>query len=624
MDMPRIPGRRWAAPPVMILLGLALTLMLSRHAAGDGDLSSCVDEPWGQQDATSLDDVFTCDGILTDLLHRPLDQFDVQPPPAPDEPIAIEDDVLVIKLRYSGMRFQGYDKRDSSCIREATSRIQVEIRCPLTIDFSSPPLLNVEKGDEENADLDSLIVKRALAKLMAANGILSAIWFEVDEVNEDGTDIPDTIAQKLGYNGDGDIYAAHLDWLKLLYDLSHGPRVQHMRLDFRFAYTQGYMLTTTFVQEYLKFYLPALGYDPATVAPWLDSVRVVYSGGSKRGSAMAIIGGIDPRAVGVRMKGNEGLESGPKGSSGRYIFDWGYCPNSTHEDHLWAPFATWKYLNESMPSPNYSDIYVPANDPDRYAHLLFLDIVGTHDWINPLGSHETFWRARDGLDDSGNPDGSEWWNFRTIRRPNRNHGVIYEVGHLPDQPDPGPVGAQDVVLWWALQNLKDPTHPFPRMEIARAWIPPLTPTAWKVKVHIPGFQLPDYTQEFHVWVALSDNRDFRRCDSPPILHHGPTEPCHELDGGPGGDPYGEIEDAFYRITPDSVTDNGDFRTLHFRRPSQYTQFLGPPLAALIVEYSLWGPDLDSPWDDLVLFTEVTYLNEANYPLASDCVPPPGN
>ncbi|MEW6743615.1 MAG: hypothetical protein AB1486_12740 [Planctomycetota bacterium] len=611
-----------------VVLAVAISLVLSGRARCiASDLPPCT-EPWGQAPADSLDDVFVCDGILDDLLHRTLADFDVQPVPD-TPPVQEENGVLIVNLRYRGMRFQGYHKDDSSCIREVESRIQVEIRCPLDLDLGTAPLLNLDKGDEDGEGGRSLTIKRALAELMSANGILSAIWLELDE---DGA--ADTVAQMLGYQGDGDIYMYGLDWIMQSADGSSPLTVQQLRFDFRFAYIQGYMLTATFVREWLKACLPAYGYDPAAVAEWLDSLRVLYSGGSKRGAAMAVIGGIDPRTAGVRMKGNQGLEGGAKGMPGRYIFDWGYCPGDSYEDHKWAPFATWVYFNELAPWPNYSDIYVPARDPDRYSHLLFIDAVGTHDWINPLGSHATFWRRYDGLDDNGNPDGSAWWSFRTIRRPNRNHGVVYEVGPLPgteDDLDPVQVAAQDVLLWWALQSLKDPSRPFPRMEIARAWMPPAFPTSWKARVHIPAFTPePGSTEELHVWVALSDNRDFRRCDSPPILHLWEGEPCYELDkgdtGGSGGldsDMYGEIEDVFYRIAPERVTVNGDFRTIHFPRPPEYTQFASPPLVALIVEYTLRGPDDSSPWDDLVLFTEVTYLNEELYPLTSDCVPAAG-
>jgi hypothetical protein len=294
--------------------------------------------------------------------------------------------------------------------------------------------------------------------------------------------------------------------------------------------------------------------------------------------------------------GNQAFDDGPGGGPHRYESDWFECPGGTHR---FAAFARWIYTHRDD-HPSYYDVYFVARNEARYSPLRFLDVVGTHDWINPLGSLTAFWQRHDGLTGLVIDPNEPRWDFRTIRRINVNHGIKYIVGSV----GPTPVGAEDLLLWRELKYLVFGSD-LPRMEMVGVAV--RGTSRWYARVRVNGNHALA-SESYKVWVALSDDRDFRRCTAPVVSASG--TPCAD---GLWGDDNKDQEDEFIAITPLGVTPNGEFRDLRFAPPAELSAFPTPPIVAVIVELKIDGANPRTIVDDLYLHTEVTFTRADQYP-----------
>jgi hypothetical protein len=425
---------------------------------------------------------------------------------------------------------------------------------------------------------------------MARQGIPAAIWFENDLHPVDPLNPVGSIAEQLGYNGDGQLLHTGLTWM-MLKDPDVTPLVaEDLRFHFRFGMAQAYMLGTTFVQRFLENH-----FGPQS-STWTAAMKSVLAGGSKRGTATLTACGVDPRIRGARISGSQSFNADPLGAWARYVKDWGECPGGQLGER--AEFTAWaEEHGDDLPS--YYSVYAPDRCPEAYQNVFILDIVGTHDYINPLGSHSTFWQRRDGLTD-GLPDPTEVsLRHACIRRENKSHGsesFIGTVGRFE-------ISKSLVLLFRLVRHLaldKD----LPTIDIVDLNVS--DPVTWTARVRVTG-QHPVNDEQLSVFLALSDDRDFRRC-TPPIVSL-PQNPCFEGVG----DDNKEEEDKFVRITPTQVTVEGELRTLSFPAPVDVQAFSVTPIVAAFVELVLEGANPNRFGDDIWVDTEVLFRNDELYP-----------
>jgi len=590
--------------------------------------------PWGEASDVvplSLHDVFAADGILDAALHRTLGEFEVT---GPDPVVGTKTTYFIRSCR--GAKFWGYcnpalaDPCDCECdaahpcvdpeappvLRE--SRLTVEIWLPNAIDFAEAPVLLVDKVGDRSSD--GYAEKAFFAKTIAKKGMPAVLVAEEDLFPVGSVPVPPIDAQ-LGYAGPALLQQAAKVWM--LRRDSPNLTVESARFDDRFLNAQIYMLATTFFQRTVADWF---GNDPAAVA-WVESVQAVYAGGSKGGGGAISAAAVDPRAVAVRTSNFLDHDDSDSCGQHRYLTDWRECPEVCPEfdpcdlpagTHRWAPFSNWSWRHRDD-HPSYFDVYHAARDRDPYRDLLFVEMAGTHDWINPLGSHTAFWDGVDGMVDGVPSETEERWNFRLVRRINCDHGVPYIVGTLGGGRE---VPADDLLLFQTMRHLAK-AKPLPRIEIARldaTGDPTVDP--WIARVRItetrPGHD-PALHEAFTIHVALSDDRDFRRCTDPIVCR--PEEvPCSEngVCRDPDWDDNREEEDKFLTLEPVDVVADGEFRDLVFLPPPEAQTFEAPALMAVIVEVRLEGGLLAKIHDDWILSTEVVFANTEAYPPYECC------
>ena len=202
-------------------------------------------------------------------------------------------------------------------------------------------------------------------------------------------------------------------------------------------------------------------------------------------------------------------------------------------------------------------------------------------------------------------------------------------------------------------------------------IEPIPP--WTIQVHVPAADLPAAAQanpaaweRYTVFLAMSDDRDFRRSDnrgfesgpvhlflnavpsnpnmvrqesldrySPLLGEETPLGPNRIWEGNGNADRASVYfdtqpnEDFFHEIEipPSGVSVNGDFRTLTFARPPAFAEFVDPlplpiavPIVAAIVRLRVGLPDDGFPDD--VAFTDVAFRNDDLYSTYSTIPPSP--
>ncbi len=446
------------------------------------------------------------------------------------------------------------------------------------------------------------------------------------------TDATLKLAYQFGYSGDGAVQEAGFGWM-VHRRLNKNPGAsltgEELRFDLRFAYAQAYLISTTFFTELLKFQFPS---DP-NLEDWLDELKINYAGGSKRGGGIStavmqsnILAGVDPRNVtGLFISGYEGLDAGELSGLHRYESDWTHtfdpdeievwrdqpcpveaclqgpcpsvdCPEDSGE-HVFRTFAAWAHRMRDEPQ-SYAQVYTPSQNPANLLllqNVLLINTVGTHDWINPLGSHRNFYEENPGLDSI------------TLQRINKNHGSLVELGDW---------SAKDILHMRALYGMRNASNPpaldtYPLHRVKWVDLQMGSPD-WTATIELETNHSGSFPEDYTVWVAFSDDRDFRRNADP--IESRPQTPCIDSDPNTVGD----SEDYFIAVTPTSVVPSGNQRILTFQPPAEYSDFTDP-LISVIVEGYFEGFDAGDTVDDLIVTTWPKFLNEDLYPGSiSDC------
>lgn len=492
-------------------------------------------------------------------------------------------------------------------------------------DFDGDTNLDLIVANRDSADLTALLGNGAGAFAEFAGSPFrcgdgpSGLWAA------NVTDSTLKLAHQFGYTGDGTLQQAGFGWM-VHRRLNKGPAqsltAEELRFDFRFAYAQAYLIATTFFQEFLKFQFSG---NP-NVDAWVDALQISYAGGSKRGGGVAtavmqsnILSTVDPRnVVGLFISGYEGLDAGELSGFHRYESDWGHtfdpteietfraepcpvppcepepCPSSgcaeDSGEHVFKEFAIWAHRMRSEPQ-SYAQAYTPSENATNLALLsdkLIIDAVGTHDWINPLGSHADFWNANPSLDRI------------TLQRINRNHGSLVEMGEF-SATDILQMRAKYNMRWAADQPM---INALPLNRIRWVSLDDSSPN-WVATIELETTSTVALNEDYTVWVAMSDDRDFRRNSDP--IESRPNTPCIDSDPNLMSDD----EDQFFEVTPISVVNNGDERVITFAPPPAINSFSNP-LVAVIVEGFYDGGDPTETVDDLLVTTLPEFLNEDSY------------
>lgn len=586
----------------------------------------------------SLDDIFA--NVVPEIFDRTYEDFEVRG----EEPVVT---TKYTRFFYSikGPKMWAYCNRnladpcDCDCsegidpclspgsqtiLREARQTVQLFV--PNSIDFNDPPYMYIDKSGSHDGETES--EKEVIAKLLARKGVVAAIFTEEDLFPVNGVPVL-PISEQFGFPGPASFQRDGCKhWLRTRDPLN--LTAEDLRIDDRYQNGQSYVLTGTFFRRLMADYF---GNDPQAVA-WADSVQILYAGGSKAAAGAYTAAGIDPRAVAVRTSGFLEFDTEHKAAAHRFETDWRECPENCPTDdtcselyegsHRWYRYTNWLRLNKDN-LPSYWDTYRLRRNMPRYENLMFLEIAGTHDWINPLGSDEDFWQSVDGLVDGMIDPTEERWNYRLIRRINGDHGTSYTVGRTAGGKD---VRGDQLLLFRALMHLSK-GKALPRMEgagIDTSGDPGVDP--WTVSVRLsdlPAVHDPLVEEQYKIHLAFSDDRDFRRC-TPPIRCRGDDEiPC--IDNGICRDPFfddnKDEEDKFIKIIgadADIVVD-GEMRHLTFQPPVEVLAFSpDPPLVACIVEVRIDDSIPFNIKDDWVLHTDVMFANEDLYPPFACCPP----
>lgn len=440
------------------------------------------------------------------------------------------------------------------------------------------------------------------------------------------------MSHQFGYSGDGEIQKEGFDWIvhrRLNKAPSSSLTAQELRFDLRFMYAQAYLMTTTFFGEYMK---NVFGPDP-NVDAWVDELKINYAGGSKRGGGVttavleaSLLSAVDPRNIrGLFISGYQGLDASDKSGFHRYESDWKHtfdpaeveefrtnpCPvapcmpgpcadNDCFEDsgeHPFKEFAIWAHRTRDEPQ-SYASAYMPGQNALNFAllnNVLVINAVGTHDWINPLGSHRGFLEENPSLD------------VITVQRINRNHGSTTDLGDW---------SATEIVQMRALYNMRwagniSMIDQYPLHRIRWVDLVDGSPN-WTATIELDSTHSGAFTEEYKVWVAFSDDRDFRRTSDP--IESLNASPC--IDSDPNA--VDDDEDMFFEVTPISVVPSGNQRVITFDPPAEMAAFTDP-LVAVIVEGYFEGSDAGDTLDDLLVTTWPEFVNEDLYPSSiTDC------
>jgi hypothetical protein len=475
---------------------------------------------------------------------------------------------------------------------------------------------------------------RDLARSLASLGVPTVLWCEADVLPHppDGDGVL-PICRQFGYASDSELQEAARRWMMTRGELG----VRDLRLDVRFARAQSYVLAATFYEAFLR---ERLFPKDARVEPWLASLRVCFAGdigvetdpeGSPDAAAdpgCVTAAGIDPRAVALYVGGFPGFGDGPQSGYHRLETDWSLCARerpsfcdgvASDPSSSYAAFAAWAWNQRDRPI-SYFNAFLPLRNADRYRGLLILDAAATHDPAIPLGANAGLWcpaPATDGEIGGDAATSEPLWNVRIVRRVNRGRGVGYPAGREGERS----VTADELLLARAMLHLRY-GEPLPGVRLER--LDTSDPSRWVAVVRISGE--PEgwpFSERFAVHVALSDDRDFRRCDHP-IVCSDDGRPCGAGDGclEPEWDDNKDAEDRFITIpvSPEDVETEGEHRLVTFAPPPEIGMFDHAPLAAVLVQVGFEGPAPagDPLVDDLLLFTEVAFVNEGLYP-AHRCV-----
>jgi len=624
-----------AAPRFPLLL-LAVTLATLGSTGCGSDhasfRSSPEASPGGQR--LTLDDIFA--NVIPEIFDRTWEEFEVG-----GVPPEVDSRFTRFFHSFRGGKMWAYCNRNlpdpcecdctegvDPCLDPASQTILREGRqtmqlfLPHVTDFSEPPYMYVDKGGSH--DGEAIQGKIRVAKVLARRGVVAAIWTEED-LFPFGDDEPlPRIAEQFGFNGPARFQREGCKhWLRTRDPLN--LTAADLRIDDRYHNAQSYVLCVTFFRRLVEEHFAG---DPEAIA-WADSVRVLYAGGSKAAGGALSAAGIDPRAVALRTSGFLEFDTGPRAAAHRFETDWRECPLDCPEDdtctpqldeqHAWYRYTNWLRRNQDN-LPSYWDTYRMGRNRSRYEHLLLLEIAGTHDWINPLGSDEAFWASVDGLVDGVPDPAEERWNFRLVRRINGDHGTSQTVGRTGGGRD---VRGDQLLLFRALMHFAR-GKALPRIEGASLDVsgdPAIDP--WTVRVRVtdlPSDHDPLVEEQFKLYVAVSDDRDFRRC-TPPIRCREEGVPCTEngVCRDPDWDDNVEEEDKFLKIAPAdiTVTVDGELRDLVFDPPAEVLAF-PEPLVAVIAEVRIDDRVPFNIKDDWVLHTEVMFANEELYPPYSCC------
>lgn len=439
-------------------------------------------------------------------------------------------------------------------------------------------------------------------------------------------------SHQFGYVGDGALQEAGFGWIvhrRLNKAPSGALTAEELRFDLRFMYAQAYLMTTTFFCEYMK---NVFGPDP-DVDAWVDDLKISYAGGSKRGGGVttavleaSLLSAVDPRNIkGLFISGYQGLDASDKSGFHRYESDWKHtfdpaeieefrtdpCPvapcvpgpcgdSDCFEDegeHPFKEFAIWAHRSREEPQ-SYAAAYMPGHNALNFAllsNVLVINAVGTHDWINPLGSHRAFFDDNPALD------------LITVQRINCNHGATTDLGDW---------SATELVQMRALYNMRWAGNPamidqYPLHRIEWVDLDDGSPH-WTATIELDTTHSGSFSEAYKVWVAFSDDRDFRRTSDP--IESLNASLCIDSDPNLVGDD----EDMFFEVTPISVTPSGNQRIISFDPPAEMAAFTDP-LVAVIVEGRFDGSDPGDTLDDLLVTTWPEFLNEDLYPSGiADC------
>ena len=135
---------------------------------------------------------------------------------------------------------------------------------------------------------------------------------------------------------------------------------------------------------------------------------------------------------------------------------------------------------------------------------------------------------------------------------------------------------------------------------------------WVATVDLETTASGGFPEDYTVWVAFSDDRDFRRTSDP--IQSRPRTPC--IDSDPN-DPSSD-EDVFIAVTPISVVPAGSQRVITFTPPAEMASFTDP-LTAVIVEAWFEGPHGTEIVDDLLVTTYPRFVNDELYKASiEDC------
>ncbi len=579
--------------------------------------------------------------------------------------------------------------------KEFTSRITVEMWLPIfgggvMGGFTDPDtaLVLIAHGGSIQGGASSSLVTIA-TNLASKHQIPAVVWYEGDPafdpnacgpgiVSDLGSgdacvdDPPYEAGEGFGLAGSDDkLLISGTEWMMWTGNPA-GLSGQSLRLDYRYALGQAFLYSATFFQRYI---VKAYGTGP-NVLSWVGNLRVFYSGFSKFSGGALLAAGLDARhdpapppqgtgntrtVAGVALAGQQIWDTSALGAAHRYESDWLECPaippptsmspavpcgslRMFDAAHQGARIGKWSWENRNNHTSHF-DVYFVGENACRYEDLLILDYVGTHDYVNPLGSSTAFWRAHDRLlDGGGGYDlGELKLNFRLSRGINRDHGVAMPV---EASGGPGELNVKDQHIYRAMLYLKDRTaHPFPRieMQVIDTPVPACdgSATEWSVTVYVDPSELPVTSEPYRwqnekwrVYVAMSDDRDFRRVDGNPTF---PVNVCTNLAEtvlelipreGPVDHNNLEDEDKFVAMDiPTSSVELVDvtgqtihglfFRRLRFSVPPDFCRIVQQsgrvPLTCLIARMTLEGSDATSVLDDIQVYTDAVFAFEEGYP-----------
>lgn len=516
------------------------------------------------------------------------------------------------------------------------SRLTLEMYLPA--DFAAgragdePPAVVVMQIEDPDAGTDSACgQKRGIVESLARAGTPGVVWYERDTLPYpvDAAPLP-RLCRQFGFESDADLQLAGYRWMMLGDPDALTPT--ELRYDLRFAHAQAFVLATTFFESYAREHFGAATATPERWSNWLDELRVCLAGDSMERCDNGISGeggvdegcitaaGIDPRVAAVLVGGASGMTDGPGSAYDRYESDWSLCPGTAMDCGVrfdtasvdpWKDFSSWAWRHRAS-AASYFNVYAPARDRKRYDDVWILDVVATHDWRMPLGSHASGGWAAASLAETG--AGEDGGRVRHLLRINRDRGVGIPVGVEGGRT----VTAGELLLRRAVAQVRG-TAALPSIRIES--LDTSDRRRWHAMVRIGDRPEPSPERErYTMYVAFSDDRDFRRCGAP-ILCSSTGGPClgERACLEPDYDDNKDEEDIFLAIPiePDRVAVAGEYRSIEFEAPEELAAFASAPLIAFTIEVRIEGDDPESCLDDVVLHAPISFENEESYP-AYEC------